>query len=244
MVKLVLTPDWFIGKDLMIEVFSLLVLVMIVSLAYKYYRLSRSRSMIYLGLGFGLLALAQVATIITKIPLYYNFSPTTEIGHAIVTSNLVSSVDFLYYIGFFFSMFFTLCGLYLIYRLPRSKKSVGDYLVGLYFILISSLLSQEIFYIYHLTLLFILVLTVEKYALVYKQTKFFNTKVLISAFTVLALSQLVFIVSHINVMFVAANVLELIGYSIFLALTIRILKHGKKKKPYGDNIRHAGNSTK
>ena len=38
MVKIVLTPEWFIGKDIMIELFGLIVLIIFVALAYKYYK--------------------------------------------------------------------------------------------------------------------------------------------------------------------------------------------------------------
>ncbi len=242
MVKIVLTPEWFVGKDIMIELFSLIVLIIFVALAYKYYRVNRNRKILYLGVGFGLIALAQLATILTKLPLYYDFGPARQIGEAIVTSQLANSVDFFYYIGFFFHRFLTLLGFYMIYRLPRERKSIGDYMAVLYFILISSFLSREIFYIFHLTVLFILILTVEKYVRIYKENHLFNTKILIMAFSLLALSQLIFVLSNIDIVFAAANTIELIGYSIFLALIIRILKHGKKKKPYGDNIRYAGNS--
>ena len=242
MVRIVLTPEWFIGKDILIELFSFLVLIAFVILAYRYYKISGRRKIFYLGTGFGLVALAQLATILTKIPLYYNFGPVTQVGEAIVTNNLASSVDFFYYTGFFFHRFLTLLGFYMIYRLPRPRRSVGDYMAVLYFILISSLLSRDIFYIYHLTALFILILIVEKYSWVYKENKLFNTRVLMVSFGVLALSQLIFVLSDIDVLFAVANTIELVSYSIFLALIIRIWKHGKKKKPYGDNIRYAGNS--
>lgn len=242
MVKIVLTPEWFIGKDIMIEVFSFLVVITFVILAYKYYKLSNKRKIFYLGLGFGLVALAQLATILTKLVLYYDIGPSEQIGQAIITNNVANSVDFFYYIGFFFHRFLTLLGFYMIYRLPRERKSIGDYLAVLYFIIISSLLSKEIFYIFHLTALFILVLTVEKYFLVYKENRFFNTKVLMVAFGLLALSQIILVLSDIDIFFVTANTIELISYSIFLALIIRIWKHGKKKKSHGNHIRYAGNS--
>jgi len=243
MVKIVPTPDWFIGKDVIIEIFSLVVLVTFAVIAYRYYKLNKNRNILYLGSGFGLIALAQLATILTKLVLYYNIGPSEQIGEAIITSQIVGSVDIFYYAGFFFFRFLTLLGLYMIYRLPRERRSIGDYLIVLYFVLISSLLSKEIFYIFHLTALFILILIVEKYYLIFKENKFFNTKVLMVAFGILALSQLIFVLSDIEILFVLANVIELISYTIFLALIIRIWKYGKEKKPYGHNIRYAGYSS-
>ena len=244
MVKIVLTPDWFIGKDILIDVFSFVVLLIFAILAYRAYKLSKNRSILYLGAGFGLIAIAQLAVILTKLVLYYDIGPTQEIGRAIITSQIVSSVDFFYYAGFFFQKLFTLLGLYIIYRLPRERKSIGDYALGLYFIFISAFLSKEFFYLYHLTAFLILILIVENYWRIYKENKFFNTKILIVAFSLLALSQLIFALSTIEVLFVLANTIELISYSIFLALIIRIWKHGKKEKSHGYNIRYAGNSAR
>src|SRR3972149_4792106 len=218
MVKIVPTPDWFIGKDVVIEVFSLVVLAIFVFLAYRYYRLNKNRNILYLASGFGLIALAQLATILTKLVLYYDIGPTQQIGQALVTSQVVNSVDIFYYAGFFFHRFLTLIGLYIIYRLPRERRSIGDYIIAIYFIFISSLASKEIFYLFHFTALCLLILIVEKYFLIYKENRFFNTKVLMMAFGLLALSQFVFILSTIDVLFVLGNVIELVSYTIFLGL--------------------------
>ena len=242
MVKIVPTPDWFLGKDLLIEAFSLLVLLIFVVLAYRYYKLSKNRGVFYLGFGFGLIALAELAEILTKLVLYYDIGPSNAIGQAIVTSHLVTSVDIFYYAGFFFHRFLTLAGLYLIYRLPRKSKSLGDYALVVYFILISTLLSKEFFYLFHLTAFFISIMIVEGYYHIYKKNKFFNTKILMVAFSLFALSQLIFILSAYEILFVTANIVELMSYTIFLAIIIRIWKYGKKKKSYGYNIRYAGNN--
>jgi hypothetical protein len=242
--RFVFTPDWFLGKDVLIEGFSFIVLLIFSILAIKNYKLNRNRSFLYLGAGFGLIALAQLAAVVTKLVLYYDVGPSQAIGQAIVTSQLLSSVDIFYYAGFFFHRFFTLAGLYIIYRLPREKESIIDYVVVLYFVLISLLLGKEIYYIYHLTALFILILIVGNYYEVYNKNKFLNTKILMLAFGMLALSQLIFSLSRLELLYVVGNVIELMSYAILLGLIIRILKYGKKKKSYGHHIRHAGNNTR
>ena len=243
MVKIVPTPDWFLGKDVLIETFSFVVLFLFSFLSIKNYRVNRNRRFLYLGVGFGLIALAQLASILTKTVLYYDFGPTQEIGRAIVTSQVVSSVDIFYYTGFFFQRFLTLIGFYIIYRLPREKKSIGDYLLVGYFILLSALLSNEISFLFHLTALFLLIMITGNYYEIYKQNKFFNTKILMISFGILAFSQVLFMFSEVDALYVAGNIIELISYTIFLGLIIRIRKYGKKKKPYGYNIRHAGDDS-
>jgi hypothetical protein len=194
-------------------------------------------------LGFTLIALAQLAAILTKLVLYYDFGPSQAIGQAIITSQAASSVDIFYNIGFFFHKFLTLCGFYVIYRLPRLKKSIGDYALVVYFVIISVITTAEIYYLFHLTAFFILILIVEKYMEVYRKNKFLNTKILMSAFLMLAFSQLLLILSKLEILFVIANIIELISYAILLGLVIRILKHGTEKKSYGNHLRYAGDNT-
>ena len=242
--KIVFTPDWFLGKDVLIEGFSFIVLLIFSFLAIKNYKLNKNRKFLYLGVGFGLIALAQLAAVITKLVLYYDIGLSQEIGQAIITSQILKSVDIFYYAGFFFHRFLTLLGLYVIYRLPRKKKSSVDIILGIYFIIISTLLSRGIYYLFHLTALILLILIINNYYQVYKKNKFVNTKILIFAFGILALSQLIFIISKLELAFVTANIVELISYIILLILIIRILQYGKKKKSYGHHIRYAVNNTR
>lgn len=242
--RFVLTPDWFIGNDVLIEVFSFIILLAFCFLAYKSYKLNRkNRSLFYLSSGFGLVALAQLAGILTRLVLYYNIGPSQAIGQAIITNHILSSVSIFYYAGFFFQRFFMLLGLYMIYRLPRENKSVGDYLLVAYFILMSAILGNEFYYLFNIAALFILVMISENYYRIYMKNKFVNTKILLFAFGILALSQLVFIFSKVPVVFVAASLIELIGYAILLILIVRILKYGKKTKPHGDNLGYAGDDS-
>ncbi len=243
MVGIVLTPDWFLGKDVLIEAFSFIVLAIFSVLAVKNYRLNRNRNFLYIGIGFTLIAIAQLATILTKLVLYYDFGPSQAIGQALVTSGTVSSVDFFYSIGFFFHRFLTLLGVYIIYRLPRARKSAWDYVLVAYFIVISAFITNNVANIFHLTSFVILLLIVGKYHNVYLKNNFLNTRILLFAFGILAFSQLLLIFSGmVNTLDVVGNLFELISYTILLGLVIRILKHGKKKKSYGHHLRYVGDN--
>lgn len=242
--KIVLTPEWFLGKDVLICFFSLIVLAIVCVLALKSYKLNKkNKSLLYLGVGFGLIALAELACGFTKLILYYDIGPAQAIGQAIITSQIVSSVDIFYYLGFFFHKFLVLAGLYIIYRLPQKKMYIGDYVLVFYFILLSAVLSayEGFFYFFHLTAFVLLVLIINNYYRIYKKNKFVNTKILIIAFSVFALAQIVYVFSKVAVLCVIANIIGLISYIILLFLIMRILKHGEKKKPYEHNIGHAGN---
>lgn len=244
--KIVLTPDWFVGSDILVCFFSLFVLVIISALAIRSYRLNKkNKNLLYLGIGFGIIALAHLASMFTRLILYYDFGPAQAIGQAIITSHIVSSIDIFYYLGFFIHNLLVLAGLYIIYRLPQKKMYVGDYVLVLYFILLSTILSayEGFFFLFRLTAFVLLILIINNYCRIYKENKFVNTKILITVFSVLALAQLIYVFSKIDILFALASIVELISYIIFLFLIVRILKYGEKKKSYEHNIRHVGDSS-
>ena len=230
MVNLVPMPDWFLGKDILIDIFSLIVLITFFVLSMRGYKINENRKFLYLGIGFGLIALAGMGLIATKGVMYYNTSVTTSIGSTIIKTGVVNSTEVLYAMSFFFYRLFTLLGFYVIYRLPRQEKSVGgDFALVSLFIILSAFVSQEHSYIFHIATLLILVLIAGRYYKIYGKNGFLNTKILAIGFSILALSQLLFAFSD-EMMVVLGSALGLVGYSIFLGLIIRILKSNSKAK--------------
>jgi len=224
--KLVFTPDWFLGKDVMIEGFSFIVLLVFFLLCLKYYKLSKKKNFFYLGIGFLLIAIAQLATILTKLVLYYDTTFTQQIGQMIVTYNVIKSVDIFYHLGFFFNKLLTLLGLYVLYKLALKKKWTGDSYLVLYFLILVSILSLDIYYyIFHLTCLVLVLLIIKNYFFIYKKNKHVNTGILVLAFSLLALCHLIFILSKLAIMYVVANLIELLSFIILLVLIIKIIRH-------------------
>jgi len=227
MVKIVFTPDWFLGKDILVEFFSFIVLAIFSVLAIKGYKLKGNKGLLHLGFGFGFIAVARLVSVFTKLILYYDAEPVQAFGKAIMTSQVVSSIDIFYYAGFFSYYFLTLVGLFIIYKIPQKRLLFsGDYVLVLYFIALVSLFSKEFFYLFHVTAFLMLILIIINYLMVYRENKFMNTRILIISFSILALSQLVYILSKIGVFFALSNIMELISYTILLFLIIRIIKHG------------------
>lgn len=228
--KIAFTPDWFTGSDIVIELFSFVVLFAFSFLSYRNYKLSRNKNSLYLGMGFFLIAIAELATILTKAILFYDTSFTQNLGKMVVTYKVVQSVDVFYYVGFFLHKLFTLMGLYVIYRIPLEKKNSRDAVLAVFFIIIASLFSNAFYYVFHLTALFLLIFVINNYYEVYKKNKSDNTKMLIFAFALLGASQIVFILSNLRACYVFAQIVQLVSYLILLFLIIRILRVARKKK--------------
>ncbi|HLA23241.1 MAG TPA: hypothetical protein VJZ93_01760 [Candidatus Nanoarchaeia archaeon] len=229
MVKIVFTPDWFLNNDVLINLVSFFVLGLFFLFAIKSYTLNKKKSILYLGIGFLLVAIGELATVATKLVLYYDTEITKEIGRVIVTNSIVKSVDIFYYTGFFFNRLFSLIGFYIIYKIPSRKIFSGDFFLALVLIFIISTLANEWFYIYHITALALLILIINNYYQTYKNEKITNTKILISAFIILAISQILFLMSSINYMYVTAQSVQLVSYITLFFLVIKIIQNGKKK---------------
>jgi len=231
--KIVFTPDWFLNGDVLIEFFSFIVLVCFFLLCVRNYKLNKNRNGLYLGAGFLLIAIAELATMFTKIILYYDITLTQNIGQAIVTYQVVHSIDVFYYIGFFFHKLFTLVGFYFIYRLPMKKDASrisSDVIIAVCFFLVSAIFSSAFYYLFHITALILLLLIIGNYMKVYKKNKAENTKILLAAFGMLALSQAIFILSKLNVLYVAGQALQLVSYLMLLVLIIKIQRAPKRQR--------------
>lgn len=239
--KIVFTPDWFLNNDLFIEIISFMVLFLFFLLSVKCYKLNKKKSIIYLGIGFLLIAVGELSTILTKLILYYDIGITKEIGRIIIDSQIVKTVDIFYYTGFFFNKFLTLLGLYVIYKIPSSKKLTAEFFLIIYLLFITAFLSHTFRQLYNLTALIILILIIRNYYKIYLKNKPKNTKILIAAFVLLSISQAIFIFSNLNYAYIIAQNLQLVSYITLLFLIIKILEHGKEKKPNRHTSRHAKN---
>lgn len=226
--KIVLTPEWFLGKDVLIDIFSFLVLIAFFVLCYRGYNLNKKKNFLKLGGGFLAIAIAQIAAILTKLVLYYDTTVTQQIGQMIITSHVIQSVDIFYYIGFFFHKFFTLLGLFIIYKMPDKKTRGVDILIAIYFILLSAVVGSKFYYVYHISTMLFIILIAYNYLNLWKENKNKNTKLLVTAFLILAFAHLLFILSPFGILFVFGNLLELVSYFTLVYLIIRILKTQNK----------------
>jgi hypothetical protein len=229
--KIVFTPDWFLEADVLIELFSFIILAAFFFISLRNYRISKNKNTLYLGIGFLFVAIAEIATILTKMILYYDAFFAQQIGHVLVTYTKSQPVDIFYYIGFFLHKFFTLAGLYIIYKIPSKKGTSGDVILAMFFLIISAYFStsNSWYYLFHLTALILLAFILGNYYLIYRQNKSENTKTLIFAFSLLALSQLIFLLSTLHFFYALGQVVQLVSYLILLFLIISIARSCSKK---------------
>lgn len=229
--RLAFSPDWFLSFDVIIEIFSFIVLMLFFIFAIKSYKITKNKNSLYIGIGFLIISLAEISTILTKLVLYYDFFFAQAVGQVVLTYKIVRSVDIFYYIGSFLHKFLTLTGLYVLYRIPWKKTLLSDIALAVYFILLSAYFGVDIYYLFHLTVVIFLTIITLKYYKIYQKNKSENTRKLMIAFGILMISHLIFILSNLPIMYVIGQLTELVSYVILLALMIKLF--WKNKKEYG-----------
>jgi len=227
--RVAFSPDWFASADVLIEIFSFIVLMLFFIFALKSYKLNKNKNALYLGIGFLLIAIAEISTILTKLVLYYDFFFAQAVGQMVITYKVVRSVDIFYYIGSFLHKFLTLAGLYVIYRLPWKKTSFSDVFLAFYFLVLSAYFGLDVYYLFHITVVIFSAVITRKYYILYKKNKLSNTQVLRNAFGLLTVSHLIFMLSNLEIMYVIGQTVQLISYIFLLALMIKIFWYNKKE---------------
>ncbi len=232
MVEIIFSPKWFYGKDIVIDIVAIIVLLLIAFFSFKYYWLDKKKgNYLLLSSSFFLIALSFVSKIITNFTIYYDVLEQKNIGLLTLTYPVTKYTNALFFFGFLMYRVFTLIGLYLLYSVYFKRQPKTNMMIISYLIVVLMVFTQKAYYIFHFTALMLLVILTYQYFVHYKMNKLLTTRVLAYSFLIIAVSQILFIFVKANELFyVAAEILQLLGYILLLVTFIMVLKHGKKKK--------------
>jgi hypothetical protein len=231
MIELIYSPTWFYGKDIIIDIISVIVLLLIAYFSLKYYNMNKkNKNYLFFSTSFGLIALSFIFKIITNFTLYFISVETTNIGLFTLTYNSVHSSNILFTMGFLIYRVLTLLGLFILYSI-YSKPKLINFILIIYLIILSSYFTRSIYYLFHLTSLILLLGIIVQYLNNYKKNHKNASKWLIYSFLLIALSQIIFVFVGINSLFyVFAEGIQLLGYVALLITFIKVLLDGKKKR--------------
>lgn len=227
-----LCPTWFHGKDIVIDMISALVLFMIAYTSLRFYHLDkRNNKYFYFSISFLLIGLSFLAKILSNFNIYYDFVKDNFVGVVVVTMSVVKTTNVLYYFGFLFYRALTLFGLYFLYSLYQKHQSRGTVVLFSFFILVISYISQDIYFLFHVTALLFLFFLSRHYFFKYFENGNLNTFLVGLSFFVICLSQALFsLMAFDRLFYVLAEVVQLFGYGLLLVTFVKVLKNGKKKK--------------
>lgn len=231
MIDVAYCPKWFYGKDIAIDIFSILTMLWVAYFAFRWYRLNKNKKHMSLALGFFLISLSFIFKILTNFTIYQKILQTSQVGLISITYETVQQSDILFFIGFFLFRFLMLTGLYVLMVTYEKHHSWAEALVFGYLIIISTVFSKFVFFLFHMSALLFLLIITTRYVQNYRRNKSPSALFLAGSFGVLSLSQLVFIFTFATLqMYVMAELIQLAGYVLLFITLFMVLWDGKKKK--------------
>ena len=224
-------PHWFYGKDLVIDIISAFVPLLIAFFSLRYYKIEKkNKNYLYLAISFLLIALSFFFKILTNFSIEYNLLEVRNFGFMTVVHNYVKTSDILFVVGYLIYRALNLLGLYTLYSIYQEQPKSNIFLI-VFLIAISTYFSQSSYYMFHLTALILLSLITLQYYHNYKKNRQFSAKMLTTSFAIIGASQIFFMFVHLNqVIYVAAEIIQLMGYLLLLTAFVKVLRNAKKKK--------------
>jgi len=229
-VKLVYSPQWFYGKDIIIDIISIVVLLLIAFASLRYYKIIKNRNYLFLTGSFGVLAMSFLFKVLMNINVYYKIVETKDLGVATTAYQYLKETPNFFKHSFFLYWFSTILGFYILFSIYQ-KQSASNFLLGAYLLSVLTYVGYPDYHIFHATLLVILALISLSQLRKYINKKHFATRIVALGFGLIALSQAFFVAVEYNLNFyVIGEVMQLAGYICLLITFIMVLRHGKKNE--------------
>lgn len=243
MAEFIFSPQWFFTADILIDVFSFIVLTLVSFYSYRFYRLDperRQKLPLYLGLSFALIGISFFVTVGTHVVMYFwhllSFHSATG-SAGIVTTLAAKTVGgtrlsyWVFAVGIAASRFIHLTGLYMLYCIYQKRLVRSDVLLVLTTFFLLTYFSHNAYFAFHVVSLVLLGLIGHIYNRKYIENRKTTTLYLMLGFMALALSQFVFIFKTLGPMlYVTAQLVQLLGYGSILTSMLMVFYNGKKKK--------------
>jgi len=231
MIEFVFTPKWFYGKDIIIDIVSIIVLSWISYFGIKFYQMDkRKRNYLFLSISFGFLAVSFLFKILTNFTVYYPAVVTNNLGFIVYTYKALKPSNLLYFGGFIVYRLLTLIGLYLLYSIYHSKQTISTRIIIIYLIFVSTVFTQSAYYISHITAFILLGMITYQYYRNYIDSRHRPVLLLTASFLIMAVSQIISLfIKSSKLFYVAAEFIQLLGYILLLITFVWVLKHGQTK---------------
>ncbi len=222
---------WLFDKDIFIDIFSILVLFFILVYAINFYRLRKKETKYrYLITSFFLLMLSFIVKVCTNWIVYTSTTKIEHMGRIITVYKTASSANFLVFLGILNYRILALIAFYFLYLVYVDKPPRSSILFTAYLLLVVGYLSQLQYYVFHLTSFILLLMIVVHLLNTYYKKKNPFTKSLGASFFIIMVSQALFIFFAINPLFyVAAELIQLIGYLLLLVTFIWVIQRAKTR---------------
>jgi hypothetical protein len=230
MIKIVYTPVWFHGNEILIDLISVVVLSLLLIFTYKCFRIDKTnKNYLFAAIAFALLDLSFIFKILTNFTIYYATNITRHIGPVTLTFHGFKETDTLFFFGYLAYRLLTLYGLYLLYVVYKEKNFGVTQLFVIYLITVLTFFSQESYDVFHFTSFVLLLLITWNYFIIHKVNRKRTTMLLTLSFLLITISHMLCLsIEYMSFIYIIAEVVQLAGYALLLTVYIMVLKNGKK----------------
>jgi hypothetical protein len=136
----------------------------------------------------------------------------------------------LFHIGFLIHRLLMLFGLYILYALYHKQNRSSLVLFSL-LLVVNVFYVTNPYYLFHVISFMLLIFISYRYYMNYRENNHQGTRLLAASFGIITLSQVAFVFVEVNnIIYVVAEIIQLIAYMLLFITFVRVLKDGKKKE--------------
>ena len=219
MTYLFLTPKWFFGYDIILELLFAIITLTVSLFAFKIYKLSGQKQSKLFGIGFLLISLSYFAQ------SFINFAIVSKLNENICQTLKIISVNTLNIVGIYLYMALFLTGLITLTYMTFRLLDLRIFTIILIIVLLSVILNSRAMYLFYILSSLLLIYIIIHYLKNYLHKKRGRILLILTAFIFLLFGRLHFIFSINHELFYAlGHILELIAYLLILINLILIIK--------------------
>jgi len=218
----------FYGIDTFIEFLTILVSLSVSFYSFRVYKLIKDKHYKWFSLAFLLLGISFIFKILSNITFLHKFE-VQEANFVFTFMSHLKSMEIVNFFSFVFYKTFHLIGFLLLFLILSKNEERNKNILFFYLSLIVVLFSIYFNFVFHITLVFILIYLTLYFYENYKKVENINAFLVFMSFLIILTSHLFFIFSDVNTLFyLFGEVLLLIGFMCLLTNQIRLKIKSKK----------------
>ena len=216
---MLLSPDWFFGYDVILEILFAIITFVVAMLGFKVYKATSQKQSFYLAWAFLLISISNI------LQSTLNLLILTKLNEPICAAIKIQSVTAFNILGTYIHMFFMIIGLAVLTFMTLKSKDIRGLIVITGLSLIAVFLSANSIYIFYAVSSLLLIIISWYFAKNFLKNKKTKTLLIAIAFLFLLFGSIhfLFAVNH-QLFYVIGHILELIAYSLVLSNFFMVLK--------------------
>ena len=237
----------FYGIDSLVEFLIILVSFFISYYSYKIYKIIDEKNYKFLSLGFLLIGVSFIFKILSNLTIMYRVA-IERANFIYVIWTQFQYAEMIQFFSFIFFKTFHLIGFLILFLIVSKTDKKEKVLLFLYLSIIVVLFSIYFNFVFHMTLIFLIMSLTMHFYENYKKIKSKNSLLVFTAFLIMLLSHVLFVISDFNPLFYLVGEMGLlVGFLCLLTNQIYLRnkqKNGNKKNQVRDNKRYAAGFAK